>query len=148
MKESAANKAAADALAKRFGGVYYKHADRFAKGRPDCTFSWNGRTSWLEFKMLRGAQSVHDELDKSQLVELIRLERAGCSSWVIAYREHRGQSLEIYRPTALYPWPTVPVAREDSLVENILRDLRVYGIVRFGGFHHGAVTELIAQAHG
>lgn len=95
MPEAAVNKQCAQALRAHFvQGVYYKHCDKMSSGRPDSTFTWNGVTSWLEFKLLEGGENVHAKnakdthgLAKDQLVELIRLENAGAPAWVVAYRK-------------------------------------------------------------
>lgn len=152
MKETAADDKARDAMRKELTGPLriYKHNDRGTKGMPDMTVTWSLATSWLEFKMLQGDENVHNELDPLQLVELVRLERAGGRAWVIAYRKPtRTQEgyLTIYQPTALMN-NQQPVAKEWSTHENVLRDLRLFGVVKFRGFDHAAVVALIKATHG
>lgn len=160
MREAAANRKCADMLQRTFPRhVYYKHNDKSA-GRPDSTFSWNGVTSWLEFKMLEGNEDVHARtatathgLAKIQLAELLKLERAGVPAWVIAYRKtirSTREHLTIYRPTALITVADriTPTWREMSIHDNVLRDLKLYGVAAFPGFDHAAVVALIRQTHG
>ena len=157
MNEADVTKACAGALIHALGpSVYYKHCDRTA-GRPDSTFSWNGRTSWIEFKMLEGEGELHTKgksraLDRGQLVELIRLERAGVPAWVVAYRKRNTRHparVSIYRPSALLrEYGTVtPVYPEFSTYDNILEHLRQYGVATFEGFDHKALISLILKTH-
>lgn len=160
MREAAANRKCADLLMRSFPrNVYYKHNDKSA-GRPDSTFTWNGRTSWLEFKMLEGNEDLHARtptathgLAKIQLTELLKLERSGAPSWVIAYRKATRtipDHLTIYRPSALITIAdrVTPTWREMSLRDNALRDLNLCGVAAFPGFDHAAVVALIHQTHG
>lgn len=152
MKETAADDKARDAMRRELTGPLkiYKHNDRGTKGMPDMTVTWSFCTSWLEFKMLHGDENIHNELDALQLVELVRLERAGGRAWVIAYRKQtktQGEYLTIYQPTALLN-NQQPVAREWSSHANIIRDLRTHGVAKFEGFDHGAVVALIKATHG
>ncbi len=161
MKEAAANKKCAEALQRAFGArcKYYKHCDKTA-GRPDSTFTWNGRTSWLEFKMLEGNEDLHARNDKTthglakiQLVELLALERAGAPAWVIAYRKATRTLPDlttIYRPSALITVAdrVTPPWLELSHHPNVLRDLKTFGVAAFAGFDHAAVVALVHQTHG
>lgn len=150
MKESNLNKRAMDYVQLACpGGVYYKHADRFTSGIPDSTFTWNGPTSWLEFKLLDPAESIHAQLDPQQLVELVKLQHACGRAWVIAFRRPRrgdaGMTV-LYEPTALL-FKRVPVARERSSLENVLRDLRCHGVAEFEGHCFLALSYLIKATH-
>jgi hypothetical protein len=152
MKETAADDKARDAIKRDCAGPIkiYKHNDRGTKGMPDMSVTWAWCTSWLEFKMLKGEENIHSELDPLQLVELVRLERAGGRAWVIAYRKATktmGEYLTIYQPTTLLN-NQQPVAREWSSHANVLRDLRTFGVAKFQGFNHGAVVALIKATHG
>jgi hypothetical protein len=151
MQEKDANGKARDFIRKEcVHAKVYKHNDRATKGMPDTSVTWADATSWLEFKMLHGEESIHNELDPIQLVELVRLEQQCHRAWVVAYRKgnkHVGDSLTIYRPTALLRGE-VPVAKELTLHVNILRDLRVFGVARFEGLDHAAVVALIKATHG
>lgn len=150
MQEKDANGKARDAL--RLALVpsrIYKHNDRGTKGMPDTSVIYNEYTSWLEFKMLHGDETVWNELDPLQHVELLKLERACHRAWVVAYRKgnrHTGDALTIYRPSALTN-KQQPVARELSSYDNVLRDLQVFGVARFEGFDHGAVVALVKATH-
>lgn len=151
MKETAADDKARDAIKRVCTGPIkiYKHNDRGTKGMPDMSVTWSWCTSWLEFKMLTGEENVHGELDPLQLVECERLERAGGRAWVVAYRKGTktmGEVLDIYLPSALRSGAQ-PMAKEYSTYENMLTNLRAFGVARFQGFNHGAVAELIKQTH-
>lgn len=150
MKESSLNKKCMDhVLRVCTGGVYYKHADRFTAGIPDCTFTWAGATSWLEFKHLDPSESIHDQLDKIQLVELLKLQAACHRAWVIAFRRANrsvGPVTVIYAPSALWH-DQVPSARERSTHEHVLRDLSAHGVALFDGHDYGAIVSLIHQTH-
>jgi hypothetical protein len=127
------------------GAKIYKHNDRGTKGMPDTSVTWSGSTSWLEFKMLEGEENIHNSVRfKLQLIELVRLEYQCHRAWVIAYR--KPERLTIYKPTALLDLKQ-PVAREFSTRDNVLRDLRTYGVAQFDGFDHAAVVALIRQTH-
>ncbi len=151
MQEKDANGKARDFIRKEcVRAKVYKHNDRQTKGMPDTSVTWSEATSWLEFKMLHGDESVHNELDPLQLVELVRLEQQCHRAWVIAYRKAtktQDEYLTIYRPTALLS-NQAPIAREWSLHANVLRDLRTFGVAKFKGFDHAAVVALIKQTHG
>jgi hypothetical protein len=151
VKETAADDKARDAIKRDCQGPIkiYKHNDRGTKGMPDMSVTWAWCTSWLEFKMLKGEENIHGELDPLQLVELVRLERAGGRAWVIAYRKGTktmGECLDIYLPTALLN-NQQPIAKEASTYDTLLRDVRTFGVARFGGFNHGAVAHLIKATH-
>lgn len=155
MKESKANQKCAARLVKIFGPrcKYYKHADRFTRGIPDSTFTWNRRTTWLEFKMLAGGEDLHQQLDKIQLVELIQLQSAGLA-WVVAFRKATRllrERTDIYSPIALLQGgktvtPSLPLG-ELSTHETVLRDLQVHGVASFDGFDYDAVAALIRATH-
>ena len=155
MKESKANQKCAEHLVKTFGPrcKYYKHCDKFTRGIPDSTFTWNRRTTWLEFKMLTGGGDIHGELDKIQLVNLIQLQSAGLA-WVIAFRKATRlleERTDIYSPIALLVQgqqvtPALPMG-ELSTYPTVLRDLQVYGVASFKGLDYRAVAELIRATH-
>jgi hypothetical protein len=131
--------------------VYKNHGNAFAKGRPDSTFVWGGYTSWLEFKLLEPTESIHDQLDPLQLVELVKLERACARSWVVAFRKpKKGDvgSIEIYQPHRLRgnAVPASPVL-EPTEYKNALRDLRTYGIISRPEFDYRLLAELLLQTH-
>jgi hypothetical protein len=150
MQEKDANGKARDAIRKDCARAkVYKHNDRQTKGMPDTSVTWAGATSWLEFKMLHGDEDVHNELDPLQLVECVRLEQQCARAWVVAYRKAtktQGEYLTIYRPTALLH-SVMPVAKEWSTHDTVLRDLRTFGVAKFQGFDHAAVVSLIKATH-
>lgn len=164
MKESDLNKKAMDYVSRTCPRcVIYKIADRFTSGIPDTVFNWNHTTSWLEFKLLDPNESIHDQLDKLQLVELVKLENTGCLAWVIAFRRANVKKLVppmtvIYRPITLLHGQ-VPVAARWSEREqnpsislemrhaNVLQSLRVFGVAQFDGFDYAAISALIHQTH-
>lgn len=151
MQERDANAKARDQIRKDCPRAWVKKLnDRQTKGLPDTVVAWAGAVSWLEFKMLHGDESVHNELDGLQLVELIRLEQQNAGrAWVVAYRARTRtmpDALTIYRPTALLN-NQCPIAKELSSHVNILRDLRTYGVARLEGFDHAAVSALIKATH-
>ena len=150
MQEKDANGKARDQIRKDCAGAWVKKLnDRQTKGLPDTVLAWAGAVSWLEFKMLHGDEDVHNELDPLQLVELVRLEKQTHRAWVVAYRKatrSQGEYLTIYRPMALLN-SACPIAKEWTSHDNVLRDLRTFGVAKFQGFDHAAVTALIKQTH-
>lgn len=150
MKESNLNRRAIDyCLARCRNAVYYKIADRFTAGIPDSVFTWEQATSWLEFKLLNPNESIHDQLDKKQLIELLKLQVASQRAWVIAYRRPRRLSpavTEIYMPSALWH-EQVPSTPYISKPADVLVGLRTIGVSCFEGHCHEAVYELIRQTH-
>lgn len=150
MKESDLNRRAIDrVLSACHHAVYYKIADRFTRGIPDSILTWNNVTSWLEFKLLDPHESVHAQLDPDQLVELVKLQRACHRAWVIAYRRGTKSFKEMtmfYEPRALLQGAQ-PIARELTTHENVLRDLRTFGVATFEGHDHAALVALIHQTH-
>jgi hypothetical protein len=150
VQERDANAKARDAIrAGCVGAVVYKINDRQTKDIPDSVVTWNDATSWLEFKMLSGDADIHTELGKGQLVQLIKLEQQSQRAWVVAYRKAtrvQPDRITIYRPTRLWP-KIMPHARENSTLENILRDLRTFGVAQVEGFNHGAIVALLHQSH-
>ena len=155
MKESKLNRDCVDFILKKCQEitapppVYYKIADAFTKGIPDSVLNWNERTSWLEFKLLGPNESIHDQLDKHQLVELIKLERTSHRAWVVAFRKANvakrilPQTI-IYRPRKLWH-EQVPQPVES--VMPVLRQLLEYGVAQGPGFNHQMVWELIHDTH-
>lgn len=150
MQERDANAKARDQIRKDCPRAWVKKLnDRQTKGLPDTVLAWAGFVSWLEFKMLHGDESIHNELDGLQLVELVRLEQQCHRAWVIAYRAHTRtipDALTIYRPTALLN-NQCPIAGELTSHVNIIRDLGTFGVARFEGFDHAAVSALIKATH-
>jgi len=151
MQEKDANAKARDAIRRDCPRVWIKKLnDRQTKGLPDTVLVWSGHTSWLEFKMLNGAESIHNELDGIQLVELVRLEQQCHRAWVVAYRKGTrtmGDSLTIYRPTALLNNNEPGGTKEWTSHDLMLSHLNCYGVARFQGFDHGAVSRLIQVTH-
>lgn len=150
MKESELNKRTVDKLLRACPrAVYYKIADRFTAGIPDSIFTWNGFTSWFEFKLLDPNESIHKQLDQVQLVELLKLQSACHRAWVIAFRKHSiradAQTL-IYAPSALWH-DAVPIATGDSMRVNLTRDLLAHGVAQFKGFDYDAVVTLVHATH-
>lgn len=150
MQEKDANGKARDAIRKQCAGSWVKKLnDRMTKGLPDTVVAWSSNTSWLEFKMLTGDESIHNELDPIQLVELIRLEHNTHRAWVIAYRKSTrtlSECVDFYRPTLLFN-NHQPIPKEPATYANMLQQLHTTGVARFGGFNHAAVAELIKQTH-
>lgn len=156
MKESKLNRNCIDHVLRACPrGVYYKIADKFTGGIPDSVFTWSGFTWWLEFKILDPNESIHDQLDKQQLIELIHLERECGRAWVIAFRRANTRKLVlprtiIYRPSALWD-KAVPRAVDVCVTAEgrararaeVLFDLRERGVAEFSGFDYKAVSELI-----
>lgn len=143
------------------GAHIYKHNDRSTEGMPDASVTWNGYTSWLEYKHLEPSEDIHSRkggtggLKRLQLMELLALERAsGGRAWVVAYRKgKRGQAerLEIYRPSALLS--RVPVvclitpALHFTSHGGMLEALRGAGCAAFETYDHHAVSFLIRSTH-
>jgi hypothetical protein len=152
VKESDLNRRAIDyILARCSKAVYYKIADKFTAGIPDSVLTWSYATSWLEFKLLDPNEVIHDQLDKKQLVELVKLQHACHRAWVVAFRRQNVKRLvkpmtEIYMPSALWP-DQVPTAHELSQPDNVLRDLRSHGIARFEGHCYEALYRLMVHTH-
>lgn len=138
----------------------YKHADQFTAGIPDRSFTWRGRTSWVEFKFLDMNHPLHEQkghnkgLSKVQLMELLALERNSHRAWVLVYRKPlRGGSpiTQIYRPSALLRQPgpqfVVPVAEKVSTFDTICIDLQRTGVAQFAGHDHRALVALLHLTH-
>lgn len=153
MKESELNGKSRDRIIQTCPRVViYKIADRFTSGIPDTVLTWEEFTSWLEFKLLDPNESIHDQLDGIQLVNLIRLEQTARRAWVIAFRRgnvKRGVSPKtiIYRPTALYGGKMPLTERPADSSCDFMRELTQRGVVEFEGFDHRAIAALILFTH-
>ncbi len=125
-----------------------KHCDKFTVGVPDNSFSWAGATSWVEVKVLRGAETVHSVLGPGQLDTCQKLEAQTGRCWIVAYR-FRDKRVLIYRPTALargeLPDTTPPQSPRKWV--GIGERIWASGAIHFEGFDHRSVVELIRQTH-
>jgi hypothetical protein len=138
------------------GGPRFCHVvniqDRFVSGRPDTQITFNGPTSYVEFKHLGLNEKLHGALRKDQLEELIALERvSGGRAWVVVYRKG-GKFLDVYRPSALRrvrnsQMETVEPEPETAHSEMHLTCLRSTGVIRLVGHDHHAVAALIRLTH-
>jgi hypothetical protein len=80
------------------GVVIFRHEDKFSGGIPDCSFTWGGRTVWVEVKYRRkGTAGLLTELQRLTISRLIRQGRA----LVVTYVERPDHSLviQVDRPT-------------------------------------------------
>jgi hypothetical protein len=156
MKESKLNRDCIDHILKRAKEtqwappVYYKIADKFTAGIPDSVLAWNEYTSWLEFKLLDPNESIHDQLDKIQLVELVKLQRTTGRAWVIAYRRANPKKLIlpqtiIYSPRAL--WGGAVPTPKPRIVPTLREHLTQVGVVQQEGHAHSMVYNLIVETH-
>ncbi len=135
-----------------------QHQDQFQSGRPDTTVTYNGFTSWLEWKHLGPEQSIHSEhgLRKDQLDQLLKLERASLGrAWVIVFRKGRTFT-DIYRPSALisvtdgkidYVEPSVKEPLEAGSEFELMTRLYLTGVIRCSGHDFEAVAGLIWSTH-
>lgn len=76
------------ALSKRLravdGAVVIRHSETFLVGIPDLSFTWNGKTTWLEVKYAN--PGLKDR--KAQHLMLLRLAEAG-EAWYVVYTGDR-----------------------------------------------------------
>lgn len=83
-------------------GVGKKHADNFTIGIPDFSYTWGGRTVWVEVKYLRDGKKLANELKPIQLTTCAQLEQASHGHcWIVVYESTRLKLASIYRPTQL-----------------------------------------------
>lgn len=78
--------------------VVFKHADQFTAGVPDISFTFHGRTTWLELKHAK--PSVQDT--GLQAANMLRLANAGQAYYVI-FDQQMDQTF-IVEPQNLKTW--------------------------------------------
>lgn len=106
-----------------------KIADRATIGRPDSCVTGNGRTTWLEIKLLRKGDSIEKCSKPIQLHTMKRLQvLSGGRAWYVVYdlRDPKAKRLLIFQPIELLN------ERPDIWCE---------------GFDHGVVADLIQETH-
>jgi hypothetical protein len=107
---------------------------------------WNGHTTKIEFKKLRGSQNIHHVWeDGRQLITCVKYERAsGGRCWIVAYSEKAKLTL-IYRPSALLD-KKIPVPANKTMNFELLWNR---GALQIDGISEGhiAVAELIRETH-
>ena len=150
MKESDFNGRATAAIRAACRGlVAYKHADGFTSGIPDSSYHWHNLSTWIEYKLLKTNESIHDQLAPVQLVELMALERELGRAWVVAGRRGRNTSTEyteIYRPSKLFGG-AVPRFTELANEHTILQRLKQDGVAKLAGYNYAAIAKLIILTH-
>ena len=127
----------------------WKIHDNVTGGQPDLEVCWNEYTSKIEFKKLKGDETVHDKWeDERQLITLVRYEETTRRGWVVCFAQRDRQHREtlIYRPTRLL--------RGNLPTDGILFDytqlalaLWEKGVIRCEGFRQDVVARLIWQTH-
>lgn len=133
------------------------HQDRFQSGLPDTSISYNGPTSWLEWKHLGLNEKLHGNLRKDQLDELLKLEQATLGrAWVVVFRKG-GKFTDVYRPSALlsisrglveYVEPTPePTSNFAESMSEEVRRLHLTGVIRWSGHDHRGIAGLIWHTH-
>jgi hypothetical protein len=67
--------------------VRIKIADHFTSGVPDMAIMGNGKTVWLELKVLKPGQSIVDRVcqDELQLYTMESIERERCIAWYMIF---------------------------------------------------------------
>jgi len=140
-----------EVLVKKLPGVLlYKIADRFTGGIPDLEVNFNLHTTKIEFKYLKPGETVDDKWEPTQLETCVKYEKTTGRCWIVAYqhmhRKQQGAITLIYRPSYL-----LRMEHPRVLIETTQRmDSRCLwsrGILRFEGFDHMAVAQLIYQTH-
>lgn len=130
-----------------------KHADKFTSGIPDMSVSGNGRTSWLELKLLKRGELAVNAVEPAQRITCCRLERAtGGRCWVIVYRASRWEdSTTIYRPSQLNvpePPESLPhVQQSSTMIFETTRRLWHEGVIRWAGHRHDLVRAMVQHTH-
>jgi hypothetical protein len=141
-----------DTLGKKLPGVFlYKIADRFTAGVPDLEVNWNFATTKIEFKYLKPGEVVDEKFEPGQLPTCIKYEKATGRCWIVAYqqqhrREPKNPITLIYRPTYLMKPDSPRVLIETSRTMDS-SCLWSRGVLRFEGFDHEAVAQLIYETH-
>lgn len=167
MREKSPVNALRLALSELPGAEVIKHADAATGGIPDLSVTYNGRTSWLEVKLLRRGQTLESELEPRQLATCRRLERAsGARCWIVAFRRPGTmQHTLIYRPTRIRtdsevcqqvaPAPSakvrlvLPPVRETytGIGSGNLIELATVGVLALRGFAYPQLVNLIQETH-
>jgi hypothetical protein len=127
--------------------VVLKHANAAASGLPDRSISWNGNTTWIEFKVLRKNETIHDVIKNArQLITCCQLERATRRCWFVVYT-HDDHTL-FYRPSKLtHEQLPVPELTDGTLNRDAKDRLWHRGVLRFKGHAHHEVAHLIIETH-
>ena len=124
----------------------WKIRDITTGGQPDLEVAWNGHTTKLEFKVLKGDETVQDKWeDERQLVTLVRYEQQTQRAWLVAWRpKHKDfpAATYIYRPTALLGGKVPPAKRCDTFY-----DLWNFGVAWWPEVRYDVVTDLIRTTH-
>jgi hypothetical protein len=110
------------------GVVIFRHEDKFTGGIPDCSFTHNDRTCWVEVKYRRPGSP--GKLTKLQRLVLGRLVRHG-RALVITYVERTNGSL-----TILVDRP--PLLQDEEVDSNYVECGRTFN-------HAGAVDYIIEE---
>lgn len=140
-----------DVLGKKLPGAFlYKIADRFTAGVPDLEVNWNFSTSKIEFKYLKPGEDVDEKFEPAQLATCVKYEKVTGRCWIVAYqhmhRKQQGAITLIYRPSYLLR-PDQPRVLIETTERMNSRCLWSRGVLRFEGFDHVAVAQLIYQTH-
>ena len=154
MTESSLKASTRDAIEHRcVGAEVLHHQDRFSSGYPDTSVSWNGFTSWVEFKFLGLEESLHGPLREDQLLQLIRLEKqSACRAWIVVFRKTRlEERTDIYRPTRLVSHGVKLELKASEKYSGLgpsnLVALWDTGVVSLSGLQYDAVASLIKLTH-
>lgn len=124
-------------------------------GLPDLEIAWHGHTTKIEFKLLKGAETIHQKWeDQRQLLTLVRYEQQTQRSWAVAFQKGKKKKYDdqdstiIYKPSSLLN-DQLPMAQWADPMKPVefLQDLWNNGAIRFEGFNHRAIAELVRQTH-
>lgn len=141
-------------LARQLPGcLLWKIRDTTTGGQPDLEVCWNEATTKLEFKLLKGHESIHDKWeDGRQLATLVRYEQTTKRAWVVAYRRGSKRACPdetlLYRPTSLLHG-RVPETAYLGVRTNEQFAIRLWneGVIRCVGWRHDLVASLVRQTH-
>lgn len=131
--------------------LLWKIRDQTTGGQPDLEINWNGATTKIEFKVLKGDETIHDKWeDERQLITLVRYEQQTGRSWAVAWRvATRASKLTetiLYVPTRLLR-RELPTPCDWKTTVRLACCLWEKGAIRYSGIRHDVVVELIKQTH-
>jgi len=126
--------------------LLWKIRDTTTGGQPDLEVAWNQNTTKIEFKVLKGNETIHDKWeDERQLITLVRYEQQTGLAWAVAWRPKYKKfeaATYIYRPTALLGKHIPPAKAWDGP-----RALWENGVAWVPGVRYDVVAELIRGTH-
>jgi hypothetical protein len=110
------------------GAVIHKHNDLSTAGIPDISINYRMRTTWVEVKYVRAAETKSKfvkHFDKLQLASNILLSRHAPTFYLVAYETDAGTKAFLYQPDYL----------RNFLEQPNRLDLTMFVVTKFGRFH-------------